>query len=235
MPADPARMGPALLVQKDQCRIMLDCGPGAMRSLVRAGLDSSVVDGVCLTHRHTDHVGEFILLLDLERNRGRKRPLRVGGPAIIDELIEFHLNWGRRRPAEPGFAIERMAMPGSGRIGPFEIRGASVPHVDHSVGYRIEAGGKTLVYPGDCGPSADVVRLAERADLLVLEASLPDGASSAAHLSPSDAAAIAAAAGCQKLVLTHFLPGADVESALAACRARGVDTRAANDLDVFEI
>jgi len=235
MRPDPERMGPALLVSHAASNILLDCGPCSLRSLARAGHDPSAIDGICLTHRHTDHVGEFGLLLDLEKNRKRKKPLAVAGPAIIDELIAFHVAWGRDEPVELGFQIARLTMPGQGRIGPFEVKGESVPHVAHSVGYRLQAGGKSLVYPGDCGPGDEVVRLAERADLLVLECSLPGGSGSAAHLSPDDAAAIAKAAGCKKLFLTHFPPGADIEAALAACRRQGVDTRAAADLAEIEI
>ncbi|HUU01554.1 MAG TPA: ribonuclease Z [Myxococcota bacterium] len=235
MRPDPERMGPSILLSQAGTNILLDCGPCSLRSLAQAGHDTAAIDGVCLTHRHTDHVSEFGLLLDLEKNRSRKRPLAVAGPAIVDELIAFHLAWGRDEPADLGFALTRLLMPGRGRIGPFQVRGESVPHVTHSVGYRVEAAGKSLVYPGDCGPGDEVVYLAERANLLVLEASLPCGSGSAAHLSPEDAAAIAKAARCDKLVLTHFPPGADIEAALATCRRQGIDTQAARDLAEIEI
>ena len=78
-----------------------------------------------------------------------------------------------------------------------------------------------LVYTGDCGPSAELVRLAARADLLLAEATFADevpdevvGALSTAR----DAGRQAAEAGVRRLVLTHLTPGTDPAAAEAAAR-----------------
>lgn len=226
---DPQRGGPSYLVTHQDAHLMLDAGPVATRGLRRAGLSQPDLDGVCITHRHPDHMCELGLILELGKTLGRTRPLVVAGPAVLDELIAFLMNWARPAPKQLPYPVERLVLPGRGGVGPFGIAGAPVPHVEHAVGLRITAGGRTLVYPGDCGPGPEVARLARGADLLVLECTQAPGERSAAHLAPEDAARIAAASGCRRLLLSHFKPGADVAAALSICAGHGIETTAATD------
>jgi len=232
---DPQRKGPSFLVSSGDSHILVDVGPGCLRNLVLSGHDPSEMLGACITHRHPDHTSEFRLFLDLERSKNRANPLWLAGTCIVDEMVHFHLNLGRQIPAKVPFPIERLQMPGRGEIGPFEVSGAPVPHVEHSVGYRISAGGRTLVYTGDCGPGKEVVSLCQKADLLLIEATLPVGARSQAHLSPEEASEIAIEAGCKRLVLTHFSPHADVDTAISVCQKKGLDVSAAKDLDSYTV
>jgi ribonuclease BN (tRNA processing enzyme) len=78
-----------------------------------------------------------------------------------------------------------------------------------------------LVYTGDCGPSGALVRLADKADLLLAEATFGDevpeelvGSLSTA----GDAGRQAAEAAVRRLVLTHLTPGTDPVAAAAAAR-----------------
>lgn len=68
--------------------------------------------------------------------------------------------------------------------------------------------GRKIVYTGDTGPSENVVKLAENADLLIHEASFEDNMRERAiedgHSTPSMAASTAKAAGVKWLVLTHI-------------------------------
>jgi len=159
----------------------------------------------------------------------------LAGPEILDDLINFHLTWGRDEPASLSFQIDRLVLPGKRQAGSFLIESVAVPHVSQSVGLRITAGNQTVVYPGDCGPSEKVVLLAKAADLLILECTLASGQSSSHHLSPETAGRIALQAGCKKLILSHFTPTADVENALAICRKMGVVTEAAYDGAVYKV
>lgn len=105
--------------------------------------------------------------------------------------------------------------------------------VDHApvrpaVGYRFDYGGRSVVVTGDTKKSAAVAKHAAGADLLIHEALLPEAALRASavaarlgndrlaklaadipgyHTSPVEAAEVAKAAGAEKLVLTHLVPG----------------------------
>jgi ribonuclease BN (tRNA processing enzyme) len=232
---DPRRGGPAYLLSQGENHLLLDAGPGALRALVKAGASLDDIDGVCITHQHADHTSELFLILDLERYRRRTRPLWFAGTTIVDELLTFHRMWGRDQPYDLPFPLERLPLPGSGTIGPFKIEGQKVPHTDNSVGLRITAGDHTLVYPGDCGPGKEVIHLAQDADLLILECTMPSGSPMPSHLTPEDAAEIASKSGARKLVLSHFPPTADVAAALAICRKAGIDAYGAKDGDTYEL
>jgi ribonuclease BN (tRNA processing enzyme) len=82
----------------------------------------------------------------------------------------------------------------------------------NAVGYRIEAGGAVLAYTGDSGPCDAVIEMSRDADMLVAEATYQDASSQAFfHMSATQAAQHASAAGAKRLVLTHILPTLDRE------------------------
>jgi ribonuclease BN (tRNA processing enzyme) len=91
-----------------------------------------------------------------------------------------------------------------------------------NVGIRLSAGGSTLAYTGDTGPSPDIVRLADSVDLLLAEATHPAHvpAEDARYLSTAEqAGAHAAGAQARHLVLTHLWPGTDAAASTDAARA----------------
>ena len=104
-------------------------------------------------------------------------------------------------------------------IGPFRAHTRLLPHWVPNLGVRLSAGGRSLVYTGDTGPSPVVAELATGADLLLAEATHlseppPDVAPylSTAALAGSHAAA----AGVGRLLLTHLWPGTPPSDAMAA-------------------
>ena len=104
-------------------------------------------------------------------------------------------------------------------IGPFQVRTALLPHPRPNLGFRIGANARTLVYTGDCGPSDQLIELADATDLLLGEASY------AATVPPEIVGALSSAADvgreaesakARRLVLTHLMPRTDEAEAMAA-------------------
>ncbi len=95
--------------------------------------------------------------------------------------------------------------------------------------------GRSVVYSGDSAPSEEVRKLAERATLLVHEATaahdLAEEANRWGHSSARQAAELALAAGARGLFLTHFSSRYKETAPLEEeARAVFVDARAARDL-----
>ena len=100
--------------------------------------------------------------------------------------------------------------------------------------------GRKVVFSGDTAWSPELVTLAERADLLVHEATYAEQdkqlAERAGHSTAAGAARAAREAGARALVLTHFssryegVAGGGVDELLAEARADFPATRAAHDL-----
>ncbi len=82
-----ARRGlPALLVRRGAERILIDCGEGTQRQLLRGGGLADITD-VFITHLHADHWLGLPGLLQTFNLRDRERPLTVHGPEGLGELL----------------------------------------------------------------------------------------------------------------------------------------------------
>ncbi len=109
-----ARRGlPALLVRRGGDRILIDCGEGTQRQLVRsAGLME--LTEIFLTHFHSDHWLGLPGMLKTFDLRGRDRPLTIYGPPGLRSLITLVLRMGGRVDyaldvveLEPGDVLDR--------------------------------------------------------------------------------------------------------------------------------
>jgi ribonuclease BN (tRNA processing enzyme) len=86
------------------------------------------------------------------------------------------------------------------RITPF-----IVPHADELTcfGYRIDVGGRTILFSGDTGWTEELVAQSRGADLFLCECTTYD-TQLALHLSYPEIARRAGDFGCRRLVLTHL-------------------------------
>src|SRR4051812_12397649 len=86
--APTARRGlPATLVRRGGERLLVDCGEGTQRQLVRSvGLIE--LEDILITHFHADHVLGLPGLLKTFSLRGRERPLHVYGPPGLRGLFK---------------------------------------------------------------------------------------------------------------------------------------------------
>ena len=93
-----------------------------------------------------------------------------------------------------------------------------------------------MVFSGDTGYCRAIVDLSKGADLLVLEASFPEGQAVEGHMTPAEAGRVAAEAGVERLVLTHFYPEVLATDIEGQCRqAYGGTLILARDLMEIEV
>jgi ribonuclease BN (tRNA processing enzyme) len=208
----------------------LDCGPGAMGALYRY-LDPREIDAIGLSHLHADHCldlcGYHIAACYSPSAPWPRRPVyapanaasrlaracEVTGPdgpnSESDESIAERFQWHIWQPNQ--------------QIGPFQVRTVRVEHPVEAYAIRVEEAGRrggVLVYSGDTGPSDALVRLADGADLLLIESAFLDGSDnpSGMHLSGAQAAAVAKVSGARAVVLTHIPPWHKSDDVLAEAR-----------------
>lgn len=120
-----ARRGlPALLVRRGGERILIDCGEGTQRQLVRSVGLADLTD-VFLTHLHADHWLGLPGMLKSFELRDRERPLTIHGPPGTTALLErLRPVYGRPRyglsirDIEPGEPIRRDDL----QVIPFKVR-----------------------------------------------------------------------------------------------------------------
>ncbi|WP_113703935.1 MBL fold metallo-hydrolase [Nonomuraea lactucae] len=199
------------LLEAEGFRLLLDFGAGSLGPLQRhIGLYD--VDAICLSHLHADHCLDMCGY-HVARTYGPDAPYpRVPVYAPADAPRRLAAAYGM--PEEPGmetaFEFERL-QPDTFGVGPFMVTAGLVNHPVEAYGFRVSYGGRSVAYSGDTGESAELVKLAEDADLLLCEASFIDrpGLPADLHMSGRQAAEHAAQARVGRLVLTHLVPWHD--------------------------
>ena len=202
-------------------RIILDAGSGIR------GLGERLRDGggrieadVLLSHYHYDHLQGLPFFAPLAepgnrfifhgpRREGRSVQDVLEGqmvppyfPVTLDQVARAAIEF---RTIEPG---EEFA------IGPVRITSAELDHPGGSLGYRLEYGGRALVYATDVEhtdrPSEALIELARKADVLLHDAMYTaeeyDAKKGWGHSTWCGALATAEAAQVKKLVLFHHDP-----------------------------
>jgi len=218
----PGRSPAGYAVRVGQETLLLDSGPGTLGRLAQAGLDYAAINHVFYTHLHADHTADLIALLAAAVIPGYERlsDLQITGPRGMRDFIARLLQlYPSLEPASRYRLTTRELGEGYADYDDWQVLAKPLPHTANSIGYRLTAEGKTIVYSGDTEYCQNIIELAQNADLLVLECSYPDGQGRPGHLTPRECGAIATAARARRLLLTHLYPECDAVDIAAQCRA----------------
>lgn len=203
------------LLEADEFTILIDPGYGVAMALTPD--DAPRFDAVLVSHGHPDHCADLNPLL---RARAWAEvalpPLPVFAPAgALDAVLALD-----RPEVVAGTHVIHELEPGDEvTVGPFQVQTALLPHPRPNLGFRIGAGGGSLVYTGDCGPSEQLIELADATDLLLAESSYAETVPQeivGALSSAADVGREAATARARRLILTHLMPRTDEAEAMAA-------------------
>lgn len=236
------RGSPGYYIEFDEECFLIDGGSGTIRSLVKAGIDYSLLDGVFYTHMHPDHTADLVPLLFALKNDPsirRESDISLYGPTgFIDffgKLKDVFGDWFI--PENFEIYVEELNDGDEIIKRSVRINAKRVFHTDNSLGYRfISRDDKTIVFSGDSGYCKELVELANSADLAVFECSFPEEYNISGHLNPSSAGKLAQQAGVKTLVLSHIYPVTENYPILDRCREFfDGDVFIADDLSTFKI
>ena len=223
-----ARRQSCVVVRSDSDTLVFDLGSGAVRGMLRAGLDPFSVDRILFTHFHPDHTVDVVPLLfaiNYGAEEPRTRPLAIVGPTPFREFWDSLMEvWGEWMLGDYPTDISELPhrCPAPLELPDGRLSWAPAEHRPESIAYRLEAENGAFVYTGDTEYTPSIVELARGAHTLLLECSFPDEGALPGHLTPSGAARIASEAGARRVVLTHVYPAAD-ELDLVSEVGRGYD------------
>lgn len=229
------RFGMSTLVQAGGLDLLFDAGRGAAIRLNQVGLPLGEVDGVFLTHFHSDHVNGLADLWMTSYIRalgGRAEKFQLYGPVGVAQIAQglelTHQNDIDVRVADEGLdrnttGITPHEFDEDGVI--FEKDGVTVTMftVEHdasgliepAVGFRVDYGESSVLISGDTRPTPNVLSYGEGVDLLIHEvADFVDPTSPALapvyshHTNPRQAGEIFTAVAPAMAAYSHIVNGA---------------------------
>lgn len=209
------------LVQIEKQPLLIDIGPGTLSRLAVSGVDYRDLDYVFITHHHSDHTLDLVTLIQAnESNPDWKRsdPLHLigstGTAQLFEQLMATYPDIGPssyQLRVQEIFA-EKLFFPG------WTVRSELTGHTSNSLGYRLEAEGKSIVFSGDAKLTPGLVSLANQADVFICECSFPGSLAAGDHLAAEEVGRLAQQAGVKRLVLVHMYPSALEADLLAEIR-----------------
>lgn len=202
--------GPNINMTRRQCSnavvvdgqiYVVDCGYGALRSLVESGLGFRTVGNIFLTHLHDDHTSDLVALLSQQWTLSRSEPTLVMGPWGTERLAKAALDFAQAN-AEIRLADEDRSILPEDIIKGQDIEAMSEPtevfrdeHVRVSsventhfppaareqvpyraVSYRLDSRDRSVTISGDTAYSDNLIELARGSDVFVCETLLVEAA-----------------------------------------------------------
>jgi ribonuclease BN (tRNA processing enzyme) len=228
------------LVTEGETRILLDAGAGVAAELSTV-LNPQDLDAVYVSHLHADHVwdivslGKMIVSSKITYHDGGDRPeyvpgplptlfLPEGGKAALDSMARNFpipsMPW-LSQVMDRGFDVVEYTPGMTAEVGGLEIVTTEMRHAAVDSAIRLTGSESSMLYTGDTGMNDALVPAARGVDLLLIENTLVEpGFAAHGHLSAREAGQVAADAGVESLVLTHYRNAGDEDRALRAATAR---------------
>jgi ribonuclease BN (tRNA processing enzyme) len=232
------------LVQEGELKLVLDCGNGVFSKL-RSVVDYRLIGEVLISHLHADHFLDLVpfsyALANAVRNGGgelRGRPsLRVpaGGHELLRRIVG---SWGSADLIDDAFKVTEYEPDDVLTLGPLQVRFREVPHFTRAYAVELATGRARFVFGADCAPNDALVEFARDADVLMVEATLPEPEQGPdrGHMTPREAGEHGAAARARRLVLTHYSDEMDPSWAAAeAAEGYGGRVELAHEGAVYEL
>ena len=191
--ASPLGMGQAqacVAVITPEHFYLIDSGAGSTDNINRLGLPMSRLQGLLITHFHSDHIAEIYEVNLASWVQGRTEPLTIFGPQGVDEVTNgVNATYRQDRNYRTGHHGEELLPPALGVLqhetikpgviledGDLKISAyvAEHPPIHPAVGYRFDYRGRSVVISGDGNVDGETLKIVDGANLLMHDAlSLP--------------------------------------------------------------
>lgn len=216
----------SVLMETGEQKLLFDAGAGTLRRMLECGISIFDISCIFFSHFHPDHIAELVPFLFASKYSDlgpRKTPLTLiagkGFSAFYQALKQAYGAWIELDSGILSIVEMDTRAPDRLDFDLFSVSTRPAAHNPESISYRIASpSGYSVIYSGDTDHTENLITLAKDAQILICECSHPDEDKVQGHLTPSLAGGIAASAGVQKLVLTHFYPRCDGFDIEKECR-----------------
>lgn len=189
-------------------QILLDCGPGIWSALYSAEQPLKQINHILLSHFHVDHISDLIPFLwgrwVLEEERGSL--LSIYGPVGLNgwfkKMTIPHTDWIK----DLAISLHELGNKKT-EAGLYTVETRSTGHTANSICLKLsDPRGKSVFYSGDSGWNENLIELAARCDLAIIDSANSSENKTEDHLTPELAARVASSSGAKRLMLTHLYP-----------------------------
>ncbi|HJW41826.1 MAG TPA: MBL fold metallo-hydrolase [Rhizomicrobium sp.] len=193
---DVSRAGPSTMIAAGSHLYLVDAGVDSARNLQLWKVPLDKIDGVLITHLHSDHIGGLAEIRLQTWVAGRKAPLKIYGPPGIERVVagfneayaidESYRTKHHGAAMLPPAAADLVAVPvvipaDATTTHVFDAQGLSVTAVrvkhepaNPAYGYRFDFDGRSVTVSGDTIYDEDLAHAANNTDVLVHEALAPE-------------------------------------------------------------
>jgi len=221
------------LVEKGNTKILLDCGNGVISRLQRIiGLEA--LDGIIVTHLHSDHMSDLLVLryaLDIMLSKGMlDAPMKLyapGNPAEVLKSLQY----------KNVFDINLISEDTTASLGELEFCFKPMVHPVPTYAVRVSGGDKSIVYSADTSYNSRLVEFGSGCDLFLCECALmeKDRGDNPVHLTAFECGEIAVAASAKRFLVTHLWPGYDSGEVLSEVKARYPDAELSVEMNAYNV
>lgn len=215
--ANITKTASAFLLETDNLKILIDCGPGTLVRLSQIGIKPEDLDYVFLTHFHPDHTADLFSLFMNYCLADFKSPGSITNfPKFIGPtgISQFMINYGQNSELlalNKWNKIEFVDYQPSMDFDNFKFKAFKVDHTAfglkaNAYALRFEINDQIIAFSGDSIDCQGVKDASKNTDLFICDASYSKGNGSPAHMDTISIGEICQSSQVKKVILTHCYP-----------------------------
>ena len=211
----------------------IDPGPGALIRTYQFGLDPRELNGVIVTHSHTDHYNDAEILIEsMTKGMTRDTGVIVGSESVLEGYDKWGPSISQYHKSKSDVVV--LKPDESRHLNNFKIKGTKTLHGDPTgIGFQINYRGFKLSYTSDTAYFEGLSKFHRGADILIASVLRPGKRSIDGHMCTHDFIKLINEVKPKVAVMTHLglkmISSNPVSEAKYIFRKTGVKTIAAYD------
>lgn len=208
---DLDRFHSSILVASSNHNLLIDCGDGISRALIKQGIDFGLIDSILISHFHSDHFAGLPSLLTQmklnKRSKGLKIYVHSSEIKFLNEFLQHSYLFLERfefKIEVIPFDIEIKIYPDEGfyfisksntHLHKYKNNLSTVEKKFVSLSFLLADKNNSVIYSGDIGCADDLFLFDEKADWFITETT---------HINPEDIFTLVQNTFSKQIIITHL-------------------------------